>query len=80
MQRLIDHISRQRAIEVQTKLTVGPAGDPLEQEADRVAQEVMGRLSAPNQEATQRQSEEEEELQLKAVVQRQGEGGRRGFN
>jgi hypothetical protein len=73
VQRLIDHISRRRATAVQTKLTVGPAGDKYEQEADSVAQEVMGRLSAPNQEAAQREGDEEEELQMKAVAQRQGD-------
>ena len=55
---------------IQAKLTVGPVGDKYEQEADRVADNVV-RMPAP---AVQRQ-EEEEELQMKPVeaVQRQAE-------
>ena len=69
VQRLVDHISRKRAEAVQAKLTVGPAGDQYEQEADRVAKQVMGTISSPGQEAAQRQ-EEEEELQMKPHAQR----------
>ena len=73
VQRLIDHISRKRAEPVQGKLTVGPAGDKYEQEADLVAKEVMGSVSSTGQEGAQRQQPEEEELvQGKAVAQRQG--------
>jgi hypothetical protein len=41
---------------IQAKLTVGPAGDSYEQEADRVANQVAGSMSQP----VQRQGEEEE--------------------
>ena len=54
---------------IQTKLTVGAAGDRYEQEADRVAQQVMT-MPAPasTQAAIQRQAEEEEEIQAKPLV------------
>jgi len=68
VQRLVKHISQKRAEAVQAKLTVGPAGDKYEEEADRVAKQVMGTISSPGQEAAQRQTPEEEELQM---VQRQ---------
>ena len=48
---------------VQTKLTVGPAGDSYEQEADQMAEVVTRRL--------QRQPEEEEEALQPSRVQRQ---------
>lgn len=77
VQRLVDGISQTR---VQAKLTVGPAGDKYEQEADRVAKQVMGKLSAPNQEVARRQGDEEDELQMKPQAQRQVplEGGEVG--
>jgi hypothetical protein len=62
-------------LRVQAKLTVGPAGDKYEQEADRVAEQVVsGQPSAVSgQPAVQRQAEEEEEVQTKPAVQRQAE-------
>ncbi len=61
---------------LQAKLTVGPAADAYEQEADRVANQVMV-MSAPqpakHQPAVQRAAEEEEEVQTKPLVQRQAE-------
>jgi hypothetical protein len=62
---------------IQAKLTVGPAGDQYEQEADRVAQQVMSvpapgsrpRSAVRGQPGVQRQEmEEEEELQMKRVA------------
>jgi hypothetical protein len=54
---------------IQTKLTVGPAGDQYEQEADRVAEQVMA-MPAPaqTQAAVQRAPEDEEELQMKPLA------------
>lgn len=72
VQRLVKHISQKRAEAGQAKLTVGPAGDKYEEEADQVAKQVMGTLSTSGSEAAQRQ-EEEEELQMKPLVQRQEE-------
>lgn len=73
---------------LQTKLTLGPPGDRYEQEADRVAKQVMSSIdvaSGPSL-AAQRQPEEEElmakrlqrqpeeeELMMKPLLQRQPE-------
>ncbi len=59
---------------IQPKLTVGPAGDAYEQEADSVARQVVSQISASKQPDVQRQ-EDEEELQMKPMtpVQRQEE-------
>jgi len=72
VQRLAQHISHTRAEAVQTKLTVGPAGDKYEHEADLVAKEVMGTIWSSGSGAAQRQDleEEEEELRLKPMAQR----------
>ena len=77
VQRLVKHISRQRAEAVQAKLTVGSAGDKYEQEADRIAKELVASSSPPNSEAVQRQGEEEEELQMKPQLEQRvgAEGG-----
>ena len=60
----------------QPKLVVGPAGDSYEQEADRVAEQVMNAPSADARKSVQRQ-EDEEEIQTSllpgAVVLRQEE-------
>ena len=69
VQRLVDHISRRRAEAVQAKLTVGPAGDKYEQEADQVAKQVMETASSQGEVEAQRQ--EEEELQMKPLAQPQ---------
>ncbi len=75
VQRLVKRISEKRAEAVQAKLTVGPAGDKYEQEADRVAKQVMETVSTPGPEAAQRQAPEEEEemLQAKPLAQRQAD-------
>ncbi|MBR8839105.1 MAG: DUF4157 domain-containing protein [Stigonema ocellatum SAG 48.90 = DSM 106950] len=54
----------------QAKLTVNQPGDIYEQEADRVAQQVMGKLGQPgSSQSIQREQmpEEEEELQMKPL-------------
>ena len=59
----LQQVAGNRAVSrlIQTKLAVGPAGDRYEQEADRVAQQVMSMPApAPTQSAVQRQGEEEE--------------------
>ena len=60
---------------IQTKLTIGPAGDKYEQEADRMAHQVVQGIelatSSPAGKAIQRQDvPEEEELQMKRALQR----------
>jgi hypothetical protein len=62
---------------IQAKLTIGEVGDKYEQEADRVAKDVVQRINTPStQTDTLQRQETEEELQLKEasvneIVQRQ---------
>jgi hypothetical protein len=64
----------QPTVPVQPKLTVGEANDKYEQEADRVAAQVVEQIHAPTQSqktGVQRQElEEEEELQAKPEISR----------
>ncbi|MEP7359027.1 MAG: DUF4157 domain-containing protein, partial [Anaerolineales bacterium] len=63
-----------RGLAVQPKLQVGPAGDQYEQEADRMAAEVLAmpaEQAAPGQSPLQRQAEDEE-VQTKAQDPRAG--------
>jgi hypothetical protein len=69
-QRLIHPIQDKRVKAVQAKLNVGAADDKYEQEADRVAKEVVRIISSPSHELAQRQEMEEEEL-MTPVAQRQ---------
>ncbi|MBE9206283.1 DUF4157 domain-containing protein [Nostoc sp. LEGE 06077] len=57
---------------IQMKLTIGQPGDKYEQEADRLAADVVQRINAPESKQVQRQqsTEEEDELQMKPIVQR----------
>jgi hypothetical protein len=68
--------------QIQTKLTVGEPGDKYEQQADRVAAQVVNQINAPmssqpdQSQSIQRQAmPEEEQLQMKAIAQRQLDGG-----
>ncbi|MBX9256684.1 hypothetical protein H1Q63_22620, partial [Desmonostoc muscorum CCALA 125] len=63
-------ISRIPLRRLQTKLTVNQPGDIYEQQADRMAQEVVGRLAEPgNPSSMQRQQmPQEEELQMKPLA------------
>jgi Domain of unknown function (DUF4157) len=60
----------------QAKLNIGQPGDKYEQEADRLASQVVKQISAPGSAKTtlgqplQRQSEPEEDLQAKSILQR----------
>ncbi|MEH1887809.1 eCIS core domain-containing protein [Nostoc sp.] len=55
---------------IQAKLTIGEPGDRYEQEADRVASEVVQRINAPASagQSVQRQEEAEEEIQAKPEI------------
>ncbi|MEH1808975.1 eCIS core domain-containing protein [Nostoc sp.] len=66
---LMYDISRM-SLRPQTKLTVNQPGDIYEQEADRVAQQVMQTMSEPvSKQSVQREAlPEEEELQMKSLV------------
>lgn len=75
-QAVQDLISANREPVVQTKLQVGPAGDRYEQEADRVAQQVVNDPPAPAA-SVQRNSVAENGIQLKRssnLLQRNWDG------
>lgn len=60
---------------VQPKLVLGPVGDKYEQEADRVARQVVETISSPEQESVQRQEnlEDEDELDLEEALEEEDE-------
>ena len=60
---------------VQPKLVLGPAGDKYEQEADRVARQVVDTISSSDQSAVQREEdlEDEEELDLEEALEEEDE-------
>ncbi|MGG6297825.1 hypothetical protein ACQ4M4_25815 [Leptolyngbya sp. AN02str] len=64
---------------IQPKLTIGAVGDKYEQEADRVAHQVVQRINAPqtpNEQPIQRQEKiEEDNLQMKPLLQCRGNLG-----
>lgn len=62
---------------IQMKLTIGQPGDKYEQEADRLAADVVQQINAPENQQVQREAApEEEEVQMKPMVQRlSGAGG-----
>lgn len=81
VQRLVDHISRMGAQAIQPKLTVGPAGDQYEREADQVAEQVVRTLKGGPEEARRQTPQEEEEMAMAMpLAQRQvgEEGGELG--
>ena len=53
---------------IQPKLTIGQPGDKYEQEADRVAAQVVAMPTPKGQQEIQRQNAEQEELQTKPVA------------
>jgi hypothetical protein len=61
---------------IQAKLTVGAANDKYEQEADRVAKNVVQRINSPTPESsppdTVQRETAEEDLQTKSLLQRKG--------
>ena len=65
IQRTYGNRAAQRII--QAKLKLGPAGDSYEQEADKVAQQVVSNIHQPQ--PVQRQEGEEEELQAKPLAE-----------
>jgi hypothetical protein len=52
---------------IQAKLTIGQPGDPYEQEADRIADQVMAMPDTEQPQVQRMQMPEEEELQMKPV-------------
>ncbi|MFN6461620.1 MAG: hypothetical protein RMZ41_007190, partial [Nostoc sp. DedVER02] len=71
LKKSLGHDISRISLRSQTKLTVNQPGDVYEQEADKVAQQVMQRMSEPsgNQQSIQREElpEEDEELQMKSL-------------
>jgi hypothetical protein len=57
-------------LRVQAKLMVGSVGDKYEQEADRVAEQVVGLVASPSYKPIQRREEEEELAQTKLALHR----------
>lgn len=83
VQQVVQQARQQDRPKIQAKLTIGEPGDKYEQEADRVARQVVQQIHAPvvpsgQSEAVQRQmpgEKDENQLQMKPMVQRQGEAG-----
>jgi hypothetical protein len=77
--RLLDHVSRRNSTVIQAKLTVGPAGDKYEREADHVAKQVLGQIKGAGEQPVQSQGTEGEDpslVQLKPLQRQIGiEGG-----
>lgn len=73
VQRLLTQTQNENAPPVQAKFNVGAPGDRYEQEADRIADEVVGRMETNESHAVQRRSGAgiEEEVQATPLVQRQ---------
>jgi Domain of unknown function (DUF4157) len=61
---------------IQPKLTIGAVGDKYEQEADRVAEQVVGQINSSENQVIQRQQmpEKDEELRMKPTIQRLSDG------
>lgn len=72
--KLINSPQQSSASQIQAKLTIGEPGDKYEQEADRVASQVVGQIHAPASAqstqglSVQRQEEKKEELQTKPEI------------
>jgi hypothetical protein len=65
-QRLKETRAKQSQTQIQAKLAIGAVGDKYEQEADRVASQVVQKINAPA--SVQREPEEEDELQLMPAI------------
>ncbi|WP_051503202.1 MULTISPECIES: eCIS core domain-containing protein [Nostocales] len=71
---LLNSPQQSSASPIQAKLTIGEPGDKYEQEADRVASQVVGQINAPASaqstqgRSVQRQEEKPEELQAKSEI------------
>lgn len=76
-QAVLRMLSRSAPV-IQTKLTVNQPGDQYEQEADNVADHVMG-MTAPSEDKVQRKCAECEEEEKKPELQRKENGGAPAF-
>ncbi|WNR44018.1 eCIS core domain-containing protein [Paenibacillus roseipurpureus] len=80
IQRAIGNRAVGNMLNIQTKMTVGPAGDAYEQEADQMGRAAADHIAAASQADVQRSEGgeiEEEELQMKASTEsiQRSEGG-----
>ncbi len=72
--KLFDSLQQSSASPIQAKLTIGEPGDKYEQEADRVASQVVEQINAPASaqstqgQSLQRQEEKPEQLQAKPEI------------
>lgn len=70
----LNSLQQSSASSIQAKLTIGESGDQYEQEADRVASQVVEQINAPASaqstqgQSIQRQEEPEEEVQAKPEI------------
>ncbi len=72
LEREADVMGQRAIMPVQAKLTISQAGDKYEQEADRVASQVVNRINAPVQSLTiKHQSIQAQDEQNELIVQRQ---------
>ncbi|MEE3716314.1 DUF4157 domain-containing protein [Tumidithrix elongata RA019] len=67
-QEMVQRYKENQAKTIQAKLAIGAVGDRYEQEADRVASEVVQKINAPESVQREEAPEEEEKLQMKPAI------------
>ena len=70
VQRLVNHISAKEQGALQTKLEVSQPGDQYEQEADRVAKQVVKITDSSSEKTVRRTQEEADQAMMEAAIQR----------
>ncbi|NJR73750.1 MAG: DUF4157 domain-containing protein, partial [Scytonema sp. CRU_2_7] len=71
VQQVVQQVRQTELSKIQAKLSLGAVGDKYEQEADRVAKQVVSNISSASQQPVQRmEPEEEEQAQMKPDIQR----------
>ncbi|CAN1208608.1 hypothetical protein TUMEXPCC7403_00205 [Tumidithrix helvetica PCC 7403] len=66
-QEMVQRYRENQAKTIQAKLAIGAVGDKYEQEADRVAAEVVQKINAPESVQREEAPEEDEEIQMKPL-------------
>ncbi|CAN1209967.1 hypothetical protein TUMEXPCC7403_07055 [Tumidithrix helvetica PCC 7403] len=66
-QEMVQRYRENQAKTIQAKLAIGAVGDKYEQEADRVAAEVVQKINAPESVQREEVLEEDEEIQMKPL-------------
>ncbi|CAN1208610.1 hypothetical protein TUMEXPCC7403_00215 [Tumidithrix helvetica PCC 7403] len=67
-QEMVQRYRENQAKTIQAKLAIGAVGDKYEQEADRVAAEVVQKINVPESVQREEVPEEEEKLQMKPAI------------